>query len=675
MALVLPAPIELVLAVGVLSRYGPAAVEEIAHLAAIQAATQTAGQFKTLHGYYAKRVIKTVLANRENEKSGTSEQEPQADRSETLWRNQSGVCTVRARRRHDSEIAPTAREGKRQMLSTDIHAAHHRADREWEADASERCLWKVQAALNTGDLQNARKYAFGLVFDSFAAAAVSVDADRRIWLFNERSEEVFGHKQIDMIGQPLERILIEPPSGLPDSENVEAAASAGAEGLHSGVRKLVGLRKDGTDFPVQATVSGYGEGREAIFAITLHDVSDEKRAEESFRKNEKRFEHLLEGFSAAVVLEDLDGRIRFANRRFEEWHGVSAVEAIGKTSSEIHPGIVADVYSALDQQVIEKRQPCQCELPVPFADGDMHMVVMTKFPVFDDDDQLVGLGVMGVDVSERRRVEKVSYEARNLRAVGQLAGGAAHEFNNIFATVLLNTELLQSPLGQDDKRLQKVARAASRGSKLTRKLLAFSRREQLKPRILNPCDFVEEIQESLSQMLGQAVDLEIERTVDLWPVLADPVRLKDALLELAANARDAMPLGGSFAIEMANLTLRADDEVARSSLSLGDYVVLTVRDTGCGIGANVIDRVLEPFFTTKDVGDGSGLGLAMVYGFTKESGGHVTVGSEPGCGTTVKLYLPRGKGETDLLENDATRAEAWDVLRLPLRRWHIKLRG
>ncbi len=221
--------------------------------------------------------------------------------------------------------------------------------------------------MNTGDLPSARKYAFRLIFDSFADAAVAVDADRRIWLFNNRSEEIFGYKQIDMIGQTLERILIEPSSGLPDTEKVEATASAGNEDLHPGARELVGLRKDGTEFPVQATVSGYGLGREAIFAITF------------------------------------------------------------------------------------------------------------------------------CDVTERRQVEKVTFQAKNLEAVGQLAGGAAHEFNNIFATILLSAELLQNPLGQDDKRLQKVVRAASRGSRLTRQLLAFSRRERLKPCVLNPCDLVEEI--------------------------------------------------------------------------------------------------------------------------------------------------------------------------------------
>ena len=154
-------------------------------------------------------------------------------------------------------------------------------------------------------------------------------------------------------------------------------------------------------------------------------------------------------FSAALVLQDLDGRIRFVNRRFEEWHGILAAEVIGKTSSEIQSVIIADAFSAHDRQVLEERQPYQRELPVPFADAELHRVIITRFPVLDDDGELIGLGVMGVDVSERRRLEKATCQTKILEAVSELAGGAAHEFNNIFATILLSADLLQIRLGRD----------------------------------------------------------------------------------------------------------------------------------------------------------------------------------------------------------------------------------
>lgn len=225
--------------------------------------------------------------------------------------------------------------------------------------------------------------------------------------------------------------------------------------------------------------------------------------------------------------------------------------------------------------------------------------------------------------------------------IDELAGGVAHEFNNIFASIRLSAELLQDQLGNDDRRLQTLVRATSRGASLTQKLLAFSRQQRLSPCVLDLGAFVKGMIGPLVEDLGESIRVEFRQALDLWPVNADPVQLRNVIFDLAGNARDAMPLGGRLVIELANLCLWPTRAPTQPGSVLADCLMLTVSDTGCGMEPDVLDRAFEPFFTTKDVGEGSGLGLSRVYGFAKQSGGHVTIDSELGRGTAVTLYLLR----------------------------------
>lgn len=236
-------------------------------------------------------------------------------------------------------------------------------------------------------------------------------------------------------------------------------------------------------------------------------------------------------------------------------------------------------------------------------------------------------------------------ELEKMDAIGQFAGGVAHEFNNILATIVLSAELLEDRLGKENERLRAVLRAALRGAELTQQMLSFSRRQQLNPRVLDLGSLAEGMIDRLMQTLGETIKMDIRQAPDLWPVNADPAELTSAVLNLAGNARDAMPLGGRLVIEMANVKLEPTHADTQPGLVPGDCVVLAVSDTGRGIKPDVIERVFEPFFTTKDVGEGVGLGLSLVYGFARRSGGHVTIESELGRGTTVKLYLPSAMGE------------------------------
>jgi CheY-like chemotaxis protein len=220
----------------------------------------------------------------------------------------------------------------------------------------------------------------------------------------------------------------------------------------------------------------------------------------------------------------------------------------------------------------------------------------------------------------------------------------AHDFNNMLAVIWGNAELIQDELGKDNPRLAAVFRAAERGSDLTQHLLAFSRIQVLRPEIINANNLISDTTGLLRRTLEEHIEVETVTAAGLWNCEVDPAQLENALVNLALNARDAMSEGGKLTIETANARLDDDYAAAQGDLTPGQYVMVAVTDTGIGMSPEIRSRIFEPFFTTKAVGDGSGLGLSMVYGFVKQSGGHVAVYSEEGEGTTIKLYLPRSTG-------------------------------
>jgi signal transduction histidine kinase len=235
-------------------------------------------------------------------------------------------------------------------------------------------------------------------------------------------------------------------------------------------------------------------------------------------------------------------------------------------------------------------------------------------------------------------------ESQRLEAVGQLTGGVAHDFNNLLTVILGNAEVLRERLGADPKLAllaDMVVEAAERGAQLTHRLLAFARKQALEPQVVEVNQRVADMDAMLRRTLGEHIEIEFTQGAGLWPALVDPAQLDNALLNLCLNSRDAMPHGGRLTLETANAYLGHDYVQAHADVKVGQYVMLAVSDNGSGIAPQHLARVFEPFFTTKEKGKGTGLGLAMIYGFAKQSGGHVSIYSEPGQGTTVKLYLPR----------------------------------
>ena len=249
---------------------------------------------------------------------------------------------------------------------------------------------------------------------------------------------------------------------------------------------------------------------------------------------------------------------------------------------------------------------------------------------------------------EGRRLSEIVSRSERLQAVGELTGGIAHDFNNLLTVMLGNAELLQEQLESDEQRAlaQTIVRTATRGAELTQRLLAFARRQPLEPKAVEINALLQSMDDMLDRTLGDHISVDLALADDLWDAQVDAAQLENALLNLALNARDAMPQGGRLGLETGNRYLDADYADAREDLESGDYVMLAVSDTGTGISPEVLGRVFEPFFSTKEAGRGTGLGLSMVYGFVKQSRGHIEVYSEVGYGTTVRMYLPRASGST-----------------------------
>ncbi|CAO4144637.1 CHASE3 domain-containing protein [Methylorubrum aminovorans] len=274
--------------------------------------------------------------------------------------------------------------------------------------------------------------------------------------------------------------------------------------------------------------------------------------------------------------------------------------------------------------------------------GDGHHLEIRRTPMPDG-----GFVLTISDMTKRAQAEGVLREAQKMQAIGQLTGGIAHDFNNLLQVILGNLEFVRAKLTDDAKLQQRVERAAwaaQRGATLTGQLLAFARKQPLAPAAIDLAATMPDLVPLLRRTLGEHIEVRYVETAGLWPALADPAQLESAVLNLALNARDAMPGGGRLTIELGNKVL--DHEYARHHAEVvpGDYAMVAVSDTGHGMTSEVVKRVFEPFFTTKPDGKGTGLGLAMVFGFVKQSGGHVKIYSEPGEGTTVKLYLPRAIG-------------------------------
>ncbi|MEW6775971.1 MAG: ATP-binding protein [Bdellovibrionota bacterium] len=364
-------------------------------------------------------------------------------------------------------------------------------------------------------------------------------------------------------------------------------------------------------------------------------------AEEQARTRELQFESILNNTPIVLYVKDLEGRYVLVNNHFERVFHVTKNRVVGKSDFDLFPEMAPRLRrndkDALAQGGIQVEETL-------LVDGKPRTYISGKFPVQGEGKKVVALCGILTDVTHFKNLEEQFRQIQKMESIGRLTGGVAHDFNNMLTVINSYAALLLRDLPAGTKAsdsAQQIVTAGLRAADLTKQLLAFSRKQILQPRVLNLNTVVSGAGKLLRHLIGEDVDLHIALAPDLGTVQVDPVQIEQVILNLAVNARDAMPRGGRLTIETANVPLGADYCREHAEVKPGNYVLLAISDTGHGMDKEVLAHIFEPFFTTKELGKGTGLGLATVYGIITQSGGHVWVYSEPGHGTMFKIYFPR----------------------------------
>ncbi|MFH1742854.1 MAG: response regulator [bacterium] len=379
----------------------------------------------------------------------------------------------------------------------------------------------------------------------------------------------------------------------------------------------------------------------------LQDVTDRKKTERSLACAKEEWERTFDSQPDLIAIISNQYKILRVNKAMADRLGVTAEEAVGLTCYECVHGTKEPPSYCPHAQLLTDRHEHTEEIHEDRLEGDF---LVTVSPLHDPGGRLIGSVHIARDITEQKKLEQQLIQAQKMEAVGRLAGGIAHDFNNVLMVVTGYSEFVLRKLREDDpmrEDVEEIKKAGERAATLTRQLLAFSRRQVLQPETLNLNTLIADMDKMLRHLIGEDIEVLTTLCPDLGQVKVDPGQIEQVIMNLAINARDAMPQGGKIIMETANVDLDEDYTRGHAGASPGPHVMLALSDTGCGMDAETRERVFEPFFTTKEKGKGTGLGLSTVYGIVKQSGGCIYLYSEPGKGATFKIYLPRVEEATE----------------------------
>jgi len=456
----------------------------------------------------------------------------------------------------------------------------------------------------------------------------------RILFVNDAFERRTGYQREEVIGQ-TPRLLQGPATQRHELDRIRTAL----EQWRPVRAELINYTKDGSSFWLELDITPLFDeaGRCTHWVAIQRDITERKQIEEQLAQQAA----LLDETQDAIIVWDLNLTVQFWNRSAEQQYGWTVAEATHQSVQALIDGgeHFDEAEATVHQQGVWSGMMLHRR-----KNGSTLMAECTWTLVCDQAGAPQAIMAVNTDVTERLALERQLQQAQRMEAIGQLTGGIAHDFNNLLTVIIGNAELLAEQLTAESDLhplAETTVAAAHRGADLTHRLLAFARRQALEPKVTQVNTLLAEMEPLLRRTLGFHTELEIVQGGGLWPCLIDPSQLETALINLCLNARDAMAAGGRLTLETANAHLNQDYADEHTEVAAGQYVRIAVTDSGQGMTPETMAQVFEPFFTTKESGRGTGLGLSMVYGFVKQSGGHIKLYSEVGQGTTVKLYLPR----------------------------------
>jgi len=495
-------------------------------------------------------------------------------------------------------------------------------------------------AASERDRHGERERLFSSVVESSNDAIITKALDGTITGWNPAAERLFGFAAAEAVGQRID--IIVPPARRTELRELLDRIGQGEAIEHY---ETLRLHKDGTEVHVSLGISPIRSAAGKIIGASkiAHDIRDRKRTQQALNQEIEERQRIFETSQDLILVTDTKGTFVQVSPSSLAILGYRPEDVIGHSAVEfIHPD---DLENTREEMRSARRGRHMRNFETRYVHRDGHAVALTWMGAWSE--PVRRHFFVGRDLTEKLAAEAQFRQAQKMEAVGHLTGGIAHDFNNIL-TVITGTIGILGEAVADRPELVAVAQmideAAERGASLTRHLLAFARKQPLQPREVDVNALILETAKLLHPTLGEQIQITPLLAPDAWTALVNPNQLTSAILNLSLNARDAMPNGGKLALETNNVCL--DDAYAsmHNEVRAGDYVMIAVSDTGSGIPAALLEKVFDPFFTTKEVGKGTGLGLSMVFGFVKQSNGHIKIYSEEGHGTTVKIYLPPATG-------------------------------